>query len=281
MASVARTPRLPAMPQGDPAGGGRHNPSPRTKNVARTAEANPFVPDMRKDSSEVKGRDPENYAFNASVGSEVSIRPSSAGSFRPSASGSSPRHNMSAAAELKAKGKRLERLHDLYQTSFSRETLLSEQYGKELQQVREHLQEVLLSGQSCKEAVTGRDERARKTKARQTKRIATMESKLSGLEAYNEQLVAAVNNLRMQNAPNRQAFSKLAADRQNSMVKVARLGSAPSSPPVPPQRAPGGSGRLGTPRAEVRPPGAPPPPPVLERAASKVAHVAAFDRAAV
>lgn len=210
------------MPQGDPAGGGRHNPSPRTKNVARTAEANPFVPDMRKDSSEVKGRDPENYAFNASVGSEVSIRPSSAGSFRPSASGSSPRHNMSAAAELKAKGKRLERLHDLYQTSFSRETLLSEQYGKELQQVREHLQEVLLSGQSCKEAVTGRDERARKTKARQTKRIATMESKLSGLEAYNEQLVAAVNNLRMQNAPNRQAFSKLAADRQKLAEGMTR-----------------------------------------------------------
>jgi len=179
-------------------------------NVARTAEANPHIPDMRKDS-----------AFNASMGSEVSIRPSSAGSFRPSASGSSPRHK-SATDELKAKGKQLERLHDLYQTSFSRETLLSEQYGKELQHVREKLQEVLRSGHVSKGAITARDEGMRRTYARETARIATMEEKLSGLETYNGQLVGAINNLRMQNAPNRRAFSKIATDKQKLAEGVVR-----------------------------------------------------------
>jgi hypothetical protein len=198
------------MPQGDPAGGGRHRPSPRAINVARTAEANPHIPDMRKD-----------LAFNTSMASEVSIRPSSAGSFRPSASGSSPRHK-SATDELKAKAKQLERLHDLYQTSFSRETLLSEQYGKELQHVREKLHEVLSSGQVSKGAITARDEGMRRTYARETARIDTMETKLSGLEAYNGQLIGAINNLRMQNAPNRRAFSKIATDKQKLAEGVVR-----------------------------------------------------------
>ena len=59
-----------------------------------------------------------------------------------------------------------------------------------------------------------------------------------------------------------------------SMVKVPSL-AVPSSPLVPPQGAPGGSEQLGTPRARPRPLGAQAPPPVLERAASKVAHFTA------
>ena len=43
----------------------------------------------------------------------------------------------------------------------------------------------------------------------------------------------------------------LGADPNNSMVKVP-LWQGPSSPPTPPQGAPGGSGQLGTPRK--RPP---------------------------
>ena len=53
-----------------------------------------------------------------------------------------------------------------------------------------------------------------------------------------------------------------------SMAKVLAL-AVPSSARLPPQGAPGGSGRLGTPRAEVRPLGAQPPPRLLERAASE------------
>ena len=176
-------------------------------NVARTAEANPHIPDLRKEL--------------ASLGSEFSIRPSSAGSFRPSASSSSPRQK-SATDELKAKAKQLERLHDLYQTSFSRETLLSEQYGKELQQVREKLQEVLRSGQVSKTAITARDEGMRRTYARETDRVDILETKLSGLEAYNGQLVDAINNLRMQNAPNRRALSNIAMEKQRLAEGVVR-----------------------------------------------------------
>jgi hypothetical protein len=51
----------------------------------------------------------------------------------------------------------------------------------------------------------------------------------------------------------------------------------PSSAPVPPQGAPGGSGRLETPRREAGPLGAPPLPQVPERAASKAAGFTAVD----
>ena len=51
----------------------------------------------------------------------------------------------------------------------------------------------------------------------------------------------------------------------------------PSSPPVPPQGAPVGSGQLGTPRGEARPLGSQPRPQVLERAACKVADFTALD----
>ena len=61
-----------------------------------------------------------------------------------------------------------------------------------------------------------------------------------------------------------------------SMVKVP-LWWCPISPPVPPQRAPGGSRQLGTPRVRPRPLGAPPPPRGLERAAPKVVDFTTFD----
>ena len=51
----------------------------------------------------------------------------------------------------------------------------------------------------------------------------------------------------------------------------------PHSPPVPFQGAPGGFGRLSTPRIEVRPLSAQPRPQVLELAAFKVADFTAFD----
>ena len=54
----------------------------------------------------------------------------------------------------------------------------------------------------------------------------------------------------------------------------------PSSALAPPRGAPGGSGRLGTPKGEEAAPLLPPPPPrLLELAASKAADSPAFDRA--
>ena len=63
-----------------------------------------------------------------------------------------------------------------------------------------------------------------------------------------------------------------------SLVITALAAWCPSSAPAAPQAAPGGSGRLGTPRVEARPLGALPLPPMLELAASKVADFTAFDR---
>ena len=61
------------------------------------------------------------------------------------------------------------------------------------------------------------------------------------------------------------------------MVKVTPW-QCPSSAPVPPQRAPGGSGRLAQhSQGEASPLGAQALPRVLELAASKAAHFPAFD----
>ena len=51
----------------------------------------------------------------------------------------------------------------------------------------------------------------------------------------------------------------------------------PSSAPVPPQGAPGGSGQRGTPRKRPSPLGARLLPPVLEPAAAGAAHFTALD----
>ena len=55
----------------------------------------------------------------------------------------------------------------------------------------------------------------------------------------------------------------------------------PSSPPVPPQRAPGGSGAARHSQGEAQPLGAPPPPRGLRRASSKVAYSTVFGRLGV
>ena len=52
----------------------------------------------------------------------------------------------------------------------------------------------------------------------------------------------------------------------------------PGAAPAPPRCAPGGPGQLGTPRQRPVPAVDQPLPWVLERAASKVAHLTAFDR---
>merc|ERR1719327_2182955 len=62
----------------------------------------------------------------------------------------------------------------------------------------------------------------RRTYARETDRVDILETKLSGLEAYNGQLVDAINNLRMQNAPNRRALSNIAMEKQRLAEGVVR-----------------------------------------------------------
>lgn len=231
----SRTPRLPAMPQGDPAGGGRLRPSPRARNIAHSSEANPYIPDMKKAGVAEGGKtlysiggggdadaDRSQVAFNGDSGASPRGGRESPGSFRASSMPADASQHMSEAALKNAKRKRLERLHDLYQTSFSRETLLSEQYSKELAAARELLHEVLRSGESSGEQIKARDEGARRKKAKLEKRISTLETKLNGLETYNVQLVTAINNLRMQNGPVREAFRGIARGEERLREDVAK-----------------------------------------------------------
>ena len=71
--------------------------------------------------------------------------------------------------------------------------------------------------------------------------------------------------------PNKPTIGTKEAERlklHSNMVKVPPW-QRPSSPPVPPQRVPGGSRQLATPRGEAQPLGGPPPPRGLKRTASK------------
>ena len=220
--------RLPAVPTGDPAGHTRS--SPRTRNI-RNEGANPYVPDMRKRENTAgvaaAGGGKALYSVSGDVSSVMRVdaefsprsgRESPFGGSERAAEYSSTTPRSSAREGDVARRRRLERLHDLYQTSFSRETLLSEQYGKELAAAREQLHELLKSGDASHEKVRLQKEGVVKSRTKVQHKVTTMEEKLNGLEGYNMQLVNAINNLRMQNAPHRGAF-KLLQEREQRLAE--------------------------------------------------------------
>ena len=113
--------------------------------------------------------------------------------------------------------KRLERLHDSYQTAFSRETLLSEGYDKELVSLREHMAKIATS-QPVDRAVSEHNAQLRK-RSKLARRVSGFEEKLNELDTYNGKLVETISALRKQNEPHRnaekrvtQALEKLAID---------------------------------------------------------------------
>ena len=90
-----------------------------------------------------------------------------------------------------AQRKRLERLHDSYQTALSRETLLSEQYDKELVGLRESLQKIAIS-QPVDRAVAEHNQSLRK-RAKLERRVSGFEEKLNELDTYNGKLVDMIS----------------------------------------------------------------------------------------
>jgi NAD-dependent SIR2 family protein deacetylase len=116
-----------------------------------------------------------------------------------------------------AQRKRLERLHDSYQTALSHETLLSEQYDKELLAVKESLHN--LQHDKPLDRVHKELQNLARNKAKLERRVSGFESKLNELETYNDQLVDIIGALRKQNEPHRastkhvkQAIEKLAVE---------------------------------------------------------------------
>ena len=93
-------------------------------------------------------------------------------------------------------------------TAFSREQLLSEQYDKELVQVRERLMALAQEGlaDQSKMALA----KAERTKAKLERRVSGFESKLNELDTYNYKLVQMIDGLRRQNEPHRMATKKVA-----------------------------------------------------------------------
>ena len=225
------------LPPVDPAGSPRvgHKPSPRTARVE-----NPYIPPKFKGRPGIPGGGANTAPAGAddgggggyshddaavpSVNSKVRMPLSarapttsleghsrSPRSASASASvGASPRGSsvaMTEAAMQSANRKRLERLEDSYRTAFSREQLLSEQYDKELVQVRERLQQ--LREQAPADLAKAALSKAEKTKVKLERRVSGFESKLNELDTYNFKLVSMIDALRRQNEPHRTSTKRV------------------------------------------------------------------------
>ena len=196
---MTSTPRLPRL---DPASAR----SPR-RGYIPTAEENPYIPHMRTRVG--KAATPRPTRTMAATAPAVAVGSQSARV--------APRRGPTDAELREMQFKRSERLHDSYQTALSRETLLSEQYDKELMQVKESLAKLQSKSNGSKSSDA--EVAAMRQRGKLEKRCAGFESKLNELETYNQKLMDVINGLRKQNEPNRQArlrvgeqSKKLAAD---------------------------------------------------------------------
>jgi len=179
------TPRLPQL---DPAA----NRTPR-RGYIPGAEENPYIPHMRTRVG--KAATPRATRMNATAPAVVQ-------------QGSQSARSGPTDAELREmQYKRSERIHDSYQTALARETLLSEQYAKELSQVKESLAKL----QTRQPLTKSHDVEvaALRTRGKLEKRCAGFESKLNELKTYNQKLMEVINGLRKQNEPIRQARVRL------------------------------------------------------------------------
>ena len=177
--------------------------APRSARGAYTAEA-PATYDAA-------AMGPVKVRVNAGAGADMvmTMAPSPASARSASASHHSPRSAVAsdAAVARAAQQKRLERLQDSYVTALSRETLLSEQYDKELAQVKERLQHFQREGSFDAAKKTERQAMQKRTKLE--RRVAGFESKLNELETYNAKLVSMISALRKQNEPHRMASKRV------------------------------------------------------------------------
>ncbi|KAL1527505.1 hypothetical protein AB1Y20_008961 [Prymnesium parvum] len=199
------SPRLPHLVPTDPAAR-----SPR-RGYIPGAEDNPYIPHMR--SRVAKPPLPR-----SARGLAASAPPSAS----PSRTSLSPRAPSASrhAAPRADRYKRAERLQDSYQTALSRETLLSEQYDKELSQVKESLAKLQMKQPADK--VHDMEVGALRTRGKLEKRCAFFECKLNELEKYNQKLMDLINGLRKQNDPHRQAEARMAEQSKKLAADMAQ-----------------------------------------------------------
>jgi len=121
-----------------------------------------------------------------------------------------------------AQRKRSERVHDSYVTAVSKETLLSEQYDKELIQLHEDMRRLLERGAGSTDRAVREEQALLRSRAKLEKHCNGMESRLNGLETYNVRLVAVINAIRKQNAPHRQAMKRAQAATEKLAIEMAQ-----------------------------------------------------------
>jgi len=119
-----------------------------------------------------------------------------------------------------------ERQLDSYVTAVSKETLLSEQYAKELVHARERIKQ--LAGQLGPRAGNSNaaNDSLSRSRARAMKRTAGMEGRLSEIEKYNERLAEAINALRKQSQPHFQRMKKATAQTVKRHADMQQLKQA-------------------------------------------------------
>ena len=178
---------------------------------------------------------PGGGSLSARTHGESGMRRSARGGSASASMGASPRSAAQSDAAMRlAQRTRLERLHDSYQAALSRETLLSEQYAKELQAVKEKMQN-LATNQPVDRAVQEQSAMNRK-RHKLERRVSGFEERLNDLDTYNSKLVDMIS-AHPPAAPPKGRRAPPSAPTSLPPSPPAR--SAPSSPcPRPPPRPP-------------------------------------------
>lgn len=101
-----------------------------------------------------------------------------------------------------------ERNIDSFVTSVSKETLLSEQYAKELSQTRERIKQLQLQLGPRAGNSSALHEALSRNRGRLIKRVTGMETRMNELEKYNEKLVATINAMRKAAVPHHQGMKR-------------------------------------------------------------------------
>lgn len=118
-----------------------------------------------------------------------------------------------------------ERQLDSYMTAVSKETLLSEQYAKELAYTRDRIKQLSVQLGSSVAGPIAAVEALNRNRARALKRTSGIEVRLSELLKYNERLIEAINALRKQSTPHRQSMKKALASTQKRHADMQHVKS--------------------------------------------------------
>jgi hypothetical protein len=136
-----------------------------------------------------------------------------------------PRSAMTSAMREAERLLAAERQLDSYVTAVSKETLLSEQYAKEVAHTQERIKQLSVHLGARVANPAAALEALNRSRARANKRTSGMEVRLSELLKYNARLVEVINALRKQSTPHRQSMKKALASAQKRHADMQHVKS--------------------------------------------------------